>query len=174
MEQKFTNLVLALTTIVLSGLLFFGIQAKNQDVSLGAVVSHSTPWQLAQTNELPSIVEFYADWCTTCQSMAADTRALEQEFEGRMNFVFLDVDNSRWLPELRQFKVDGIPHFVFIDKNKVVRGEAVGFVPKELMAENLEALTKGEDLPHSNISNGQKSFFNSPLNPDSTQPRSHG
>jgi thiol:disulfide interchange protein len=174
MEQKFTNLVLALATIVLSGLLFLGIQAKNQDVSLEAVVAHSTPWELAQTNQLPTIVEFYADWCTTCQSMAADTRALEQEYEGRINFVLLDVDNSRWLPELRQFEVDGIPHFVFIDQNKAVKGEAIGFVPKEMMAENLEALIKREDLPHSNIISEQKSFFNSPLKPDNTQPRSHG
>jgi thiol-disulfide isomerase/thioredoxin len=174
MEQKFTNLVLALTTIVLAALLFLGVQAKNQDVSLQAVVDHSTPWTVAQTNQLPTVLEFYADWCTTCQSMAPDTRSLQKEFGDRVNFVMLDVDNSKWLPELRRFQVDGIPHFVFLNPQQAVKGEAIGFIPKEVMVENLQALIRGEELPHARVSSGQKSFFNAPLPPDSTQPRSHG
>lgn len=173
MEQKITNIVIALTAIVLAALLFVGIQAKNQDVSLSAVVAHSTPWEVAQGNGLPTIVEFYADWCETCQSMAADTRSLQQEFSDRVNFVFFDVDNSRWLPELRQFKVDGIPHFVFLSSKKDVLGEAIGFVPKDIMTANLEALIAGKSLPHTNIASEQKSFFVAPLSPDRTEPRSH-
>lgn len=172
-QQKFTNLVLAITTIVLASLLFLGWQAKNQDLSLQAVVRHSTPWAEAQQNQLPTVVEFYADWCTTCQSMAADTRALQQQFGGAVNFVMLDVDNNRWLPEIRRFQVDGIPHFVFLDPAKTVVGEAIGFVPREVMVANITALLRGEKLPHAKLSSAQKSFFGSPLPPDPTQPRSH-
>ncbi|MCS6960099.1 MAG: thioredoxin domain-containing protein [Pseudanabaenaceae cyanobacterium SKYGB_i_bin29] len=171
--QKFTNLVLAITTIVLATLLFLGIQTKNQDVSLPAVVRHSTPWAEAQQNQLPTVVEFYADWCTTCQSMAGDTRALQQEFSGQVNFVMLDVDNNRWLPEIRRFQVDGIPHFVFLDRTKAVVGEAIGFVPKEVMVANITALLRGEKLPHAKLISEQRTFFSSPLAPDPTQPRSH-
>lgn len=172
--RKLRNILIAITTIVLTILLFWGLQTKTQDVSLNAVTKNSTNWEIAQQNSLPTIVEFYADWCATCQQMAPDTRSLQQQFGEKLNFVMLDVDNSRWLPELTKFHIDGIPHFMFLDQKNQVLGEAIGFVPKAVMTENLDALKDGISLPHVKIASEQKSFFSSPRPTDTTQPRSHG
>jgi thiol-disulfide isomerase/thioredoxin len=47
----------------------------------------------AQLQGKPTIVKIYADWCPACQRLRPVTEALQQQFNGRANFVIFDVTN---------------------------------------------------------------------------------
>jgi thioredoxin-like negative regulator of GroEL len=168
------NLLVAIAAIVLTVTLFFSLRVQNSEASLTAVAKAAMPLELALANPQPTVMEFYADWCTSCQSMAADNLALQKQYAGKINFVMLNVDNSKWLPEVDRFKVDGIPHFVFLASDNSVSGTAIGAIPRNILTENLEAMLTMAPLPHIRLNSGETSPFNSPRPADTSNPRDHG
>lgn len=172
---RLRNLVIVLVAVILSAAIFLGLQTGTNSASLAAMAETSTPLAEALGNGKPTLMEFYADWCTACQAMAQDMSDLKQEYGDRINFVMLNVDNSKWLPEMLSYRVDGIPHFVFLDTQGESIASTIGEQPRTIMASNLEALVAGAPLPYVQ-SKGRTSELESavapPARPD--DPRSHG
>lgn len=171
---KIRNLVLALVAIALSAAIYLGFQTQAQATSLEAQAARATSLVTALDNDQPTLVEFYANWCTTCQAMAKDLAQLKKRYGTSVNFVMLNVDNSKWLPEVLRYRVDGIPHFVYLNEAGTAIGESIGEQPLTVMAENLVALLAHTPLP--NVQQiGQTSLVETPsLSADTTTPRSHG
>lgn len=174
MGTRLRNLLIVLVAIVLSVALFLGLRAEENSVSLAALDKQSTPLEMALSNGRPTLIEFYADWCTSCQAMAPDIAQLEQQYADSVNFVMLNVDNTKWLPEILKYRVDGIPHFVFLGKDGQAIAQTIGEQPRTIMASNLEALIAGSSLPY--VKGGQVSKFEAPVAPvgGMDAPRSHG
>lgn len=40
-------------------------------------------------------------WCKVCQEMIPDTYEVEHGLKDRVNFAFLNVDNTKWAEEVR-------------------------------------------------------------------------
>lgn len=167
--------LIAMVAIALSVALFLGLKTETSTPSLAELSKQSTPLEVALGNAKPSIMEFYADWCTVCQKMAPDIAEFKKEYAGKVNFVMLNVDNTKWLPEMLKYRVDGIPHFVFLGKDGDTIGQAIGDQPRTIMASNLQALVNGDSLPYAQAS-GEVSKFSAPVAPVGNQddPRSHG
>jgi thioredoxin-like negative regulator of GroEL len=108
--------------------------------------------------------------------MAPDIATLETEYADKLNFVMLNVDNSKWLPEMLQYRVDGIPHFVFLDQNAQAQAETIGDQPRTIMGSNLEALIAGSPLPYAQANGRVSQFSSSSKAPTGSNedPRSHG
>ncbi|AFY73228.1 thiol-disulfide isomerase-like thioredoxin [Synechococcus sp. PCC 7502] len=168
------NLLVAIAAIGLTIALFFSLRVQSSEVSLKAVAQSSMPLDVALANPQPTVMEFYADWCSSCQSMAADNLSLQQQYSGKINFVMLNVDNNKWLPEIDRFQVDGIPHFVFLGADNKVLGTAIGAIPRNILTENLESMLASLPLPHIRLNSGETSPFSSPRPADTTNPRDHG
>lgn len=173
--NQLRNLLIVLAATVLAVAIFLGLRTESTTVSLTDLEEGSTPLEVALENGNPTLMEFYANWCTSCMAMAPDIKELEQEYAGQVNFVMLNVDNTKWLPELTKYRVDGIPHFVFLGGEGEAIAEAIGEIPRAIMAENLDALIAGQPLPHAKAT-GQKSALTAPTKPAKstpTDPRSH-
>ncbi|KAL6338552.1 hypothetical protein AAG906_020661 [Vitis piasezkii] len=158
---------LAAVGLFLSKRLDFGVSLK--DLSAAAL-----PYEEALSNGKPTVVEFYADWCEVCRELAPDVYKVEQQYRDRVNFVMLNVDNTKWEQELDEFGVEGIPHFAFLDKEGNEEGNVVGRLPKQYFQENVEALAHGEaSIPHARVV-GQYSSAESRKVHQVVDPRSHG
>jgi thioredoxin-like negative regulator of GroEL len=174
LSQRIRNGLITLAVIFISVALFVGNSTRNHQVSLAALSSHAIPLEEARSNGRPTLIEFYADWCTTCRKMAPLIASLEKELQGQVNFVMLNVDNSRWLPELNQFHVNGIPHFVFLDHQFHPLGSAIGEQPESVMRANLASLQQGGVLTGL-LDNGSQSTFSPSVSPvRQPDPQSHG
>lgn len=167
------NLLIVLAAVILSILLIVGLRTQTQTVSLKEMAESATPLEVALENGRPTLMEFYADWCTSCQAMAADVQALKQNYQDQINFVMLNVDNSKWLPEILRYQVNGIPQFVFLNQGGKAIASTVGQQPRPILAANLAALVTNQPLPYLQAG-GQVSDFQTPVKANVDDPRAHG
>lgn len=143
-------------------------------VSLKDLTALALPFEEALSNGKPTVVEFYADWCEVCRELAPDVYKVEQQYKDRVNFVMLNVDNTKWEQELDEFGVEGIPHFAFLDKKGDEEGNVVGRLPRQYLLENVDALARGEEsIPHARVVGQFTRAEERKVHPVS-DPRSHG
>ncbi|MBE3595538.1 MAG: thioredoxin [Hydrogenibacillus sp.] len=93
-------------------------------------IKHTTDADFAQDVEQGQgliIVDFWAEWCAPCRMIAPILEQLDQEFEGRVQIVKLNVDEHPDAPA--RFGIMGIPTLLFFKDGQVV-DRIVGFQPK--------------------------------------------
>ncbi len=169
------NFLIVLAAIALTVAISLGLKTQTTAVSLSAMAKAAVPIEVALANGKPTLMEFYADWCTSCQAMAPMLQSLKQTYGDRVNFVMLNVDNEKWLPEILSYRVDGIPHFVYMKSGGAAIGQAIGEQPRPILDANLVALSEGNSLPHAQTT-GQTSAFSTPVETkeSAADPRGHG
>lgn len=174
-DPKLRNLLIAVTAVILSVAIFLGFQTTATSTSLSAQAESATPIEVALANGKPTLTEFYANWCTSCQAMAPEIAEIKKDYGDYVNFVMLNVDNTKWLPEILRYRVDGIPHFVFLNRNGEPIAQTIGEQPRSIFVANLDALLADSPLPFATAT-GQTSEFTAPVSssPSQTDPRAHG
>ncbi|CAN6292659.1 unnamed protein product [Urochloa humidicola] len=174
LPNKDLNRRVALLSTLGAVALFASQRLNLSEASLKDLAANSVPYEQALSNGKPTVVEFYADWCEVCRELAPDIYQVEQQYKDRVNFVMLNVDNTKWEQELDEFGVEGIPHFAFLDKEGNEEGNVVGRLPKQYFLDNVVALASGDpNIPHARVV-GQFSSAESRKVHQVADPRSHG
>jgi thiol:disulfide interchange protein len=171
--QQLRNFAIVIIAIVLVIALALGIRTQNVTTSLEAQAKQAQPIDIALNNGKPTLMEFYANWCTSCQAMAADLAVVKSQFGDRVNFSMLNVDNTKWLPEVTKYRVDGIPHFVFFDRQGQLLAQAIGEQPRQILESKLADLVAGANLSDTAAA-GEVSKFTPKVVPSKDDPRAHG
>lgn len=109
-------------------------------MTLKASARTAMPYETAIANGKPTLIEFYANWCTTCQAMAPTLEAVRQEYGSEVNFVMLNIDDPQWREPVQQFNVTGVPHLVLRQGDGAIAETFVGKVPKSVLAQSLQQL----------------------------------
>ena len=108
--------------------------------TMRSMIVESVPWDVAIDNKNPILIEFYADWCTTCQGMAPVVNEMHHKYGDTINLVMLDIDEPRWAQQVEEFGVTGVPQFTFLDSNHEMVKTLVGRVPEKVFDDVLAKL----------------------------------
>ena len=166
-----TIFILIISIVIISLLLFnhFFFKSTYLLKSFGEL---SVDPEIAFTNNKPTFLEFYAEWCDVCKEMAPQVSAFKNEYEQDINFVFLNVDNQKWANYIQKFAVNGIPQVNLFDKKGNLISTFIGKQDEMKIRKSINNLGK-QEKPYEEIINTEFSKIQENKN-NEVNPRSHG
>ena len=92
-------------------------------------ISDTKTWETDVMNSsLPVFVDFWAEWCGPCRMVSPVVEELASEYEGKVSFVKVNVDEANELAS--KYNVFSIPTLAIFSKGQVV-SQQVGAASKE-------------------------------------------
>ncbi len=164
-------LIFIISIVIISLFLFrnFFFQSTYLLKSFGEL---SVDPEVAFTNNKPTFLEFYAEWCEVCKEMAPQVSAFKDEYEKDINFVFLNVDNQKWGNYIEKFAVNGIPQVNLFDKKGNLISTFVGKQDEIKIRNSINNIEK-EEKSNEEIINAEFSTIQENKNHE-VSPSSHG
>lgn len=81
------------------------------------------------------VVDFFAEWCGPCKMLSPILEEIQSELMDQVKIIKVNVDEN--LSLISQYNITNIPALVILkDGNEVDR--LVGFLPKQIIKENIE------------------------------------
>jgi thioredoxin 1 len=98
-------------------------------------------WKFEGT--LPCLIDFYADWCGPCKTVAPILEELSEEYKGKINIYKVDTEAERELSAA--FGIRSIPSLLFCP----IEGQpqmAMGALPKETFRQVIDEVLLGKPV----------------------------
>ncbi len=87
-------------------------------------------------SELPTWVDFWAEWCAPCRTMTPQLEKLAEQYAGQVRFVKLDVQAS--IDIATRYGVNNLPTMILFVAGEP-RERLAGYVPPQKIVEKLAA-----------------------------------
>ena len=172
LKTNFKIMLVVIISIVITSMLLFKNLFFKSTYLLKSFGELSVDPEIAFTNNKPTFLEFYAEWCEVCKEMAPQVSAFKDEYEKDINFVFLNVDNQKWGNYIQKFAVNGIPQVNLFDKKGNLISTFIGKQDEIKIRKSINNLKK-EEKPYEEIINSEFSTIQENKN-NEVNPRSHG
>lgn len=101
--------------LLLTGILTLAILLAGQ--SPAASPTPDLPQELVQEKPLPTLVEFYAEWCGTCRKMLPILHEIQSKTEGRLRILRFDIDDEKHESLVEHYRVNGTPTYYLYDRD---------------------------------------------------------
>jgi len=87
-------------------------------------------------SEVPVLVDYWAEWCGPCKSIAPILEEVAREYGGRLKVTKINVDENQQVPA--RFGIRGIPTLMLF-KNGNVEATRVGALSKSQLTAFLDS-----------------------------------
>ncbi|GFI60916.1 thioredoxin [Clostridiales bacterium] len=101
------------------------------------VISNETFKDEVMKSDKPVLVDFFATWCGPCKMVGPVLEKLSNEYEGKVKFAKLDIDNANDLAT--QYSVFSVPSMLIFKGGKEV-GRIVGALPPSEITKKINEL----------------------------------
>ena len=92
-------------------------------------ISDTKSWETdVMSSPMPVFVDFWAEWCGPCRMVSPVVEELSGEYDGKVNFVKVNVDNVNELAS--KYNVFSIPTLALFNKGQII-AQQVGAASKE-------------------------------------------
>jgi|GEM_PF-2133637 len=91
----------------------------------------------------PQFLDAYGTWCPACQQNEPTIYALQRQFKGRVDFIYLNVDNPEFVEAASPYTLTGVTQYVLIDADGTIIQKWFGSVTEESVAESINAFLDG-------------------------------
>ncbi len=87
-------------------------------------------------SEVPVLVDYWAEWCGPCKSIAPILDQVAKEYDGRLKIAKINVDENQQVPA--KFGIRGIPTLMLF-KNGNLEATRVGALSKSQLTAFLDS-----------------------------------
>lgn len=99
----------------------------------------SSHWDSLVGGKKLVVADFWAPWCPYCKMLKPLFESVAEDYAEQMQFVKVNVDEERDIAS--KYGVQGIPVVKFFCEGKEI-GEIVGYVPKDILKQEIEKIAK--------------------------------
>lgn len=83
-------------------------------------------------SQLPVLVDYWAEWCGPCRSIAPILNEVSEEYAGRLKVAKVNVDENQETPQ--KFGIRGIPTLMLFKNGDVVATKVGALAKSQLTA----------------------------------------
>jgi thiol:disulfide interchange protein DsbD len=123
-----------------------GQSKENNFVTIGSLAELDAI--IAESKGKKIMLDFYADWCTSCKELEHLTFSNTEVKRALSNYVLVQADVTANTDEQKalskRFGLFGPPAMIFFDENgkEFTKERIIGFLPPEELLQKLEKLEK--------------------------------
>lgn len=92
--------------------------------------------QIVLQSKTPVLVDFWAEWCGPCRTLAPIVEAVAEQYEGAARLVKLNVDDNPSV--VQRYRVQAIPTLILFQDGEE-KDRIIGAASKETIARAIEA-----------------------------------
>lgn len=97
--------------------------------------------EIAVKNNIPVLIDFQADWCGACTTLAPIVEDIQKEFENKLIVLQVDADKNRTLT--LQFGVQSLPTLILFKSGQLL-WRKTGLLTKRELREVISKNIKNE------------------------------